>query len=227
MKTMRRRSPGVASASCACVVAAALAAGQAPADDAVAPCNAWDVEYVLTGNLTLADTPMGAGNGSHRVGPGKLVLRFERDGARVSMRSYEMPEHFVIRAKKLFWESTVRTDAVTRATPEGSCGDVAEGLLSDGTLHWTTQTTGYVTEGTLTCDGSACGSFGAPPKGSSPLRIGPDNVALEAFQFDRDMQTFTMRSTRVSKTATPPQTTFLSLSGREVRRVCGPTPSCR
>jgi hypothetical protein len=219
------RRLGAVSAGAA-ITAAALADGRVAADSDSAGCAAWDVEYALSGNLTIADTPMGAGNGTHRVGPGKLVLRFESNGGRVSLLSYEMPEHLVVRAKKIFWESTLNTDAVTRAVPESPCASVAEGELDGRTLRWTTQTTGYRTEGTMTCQGSACGSFGAPPRGSSPLRIGPDKVALSAFQFDRDMQTFTMRSTFVSKTDTPPQTAYVALSGRETRRACAP-PSCR
>ena len=207
-------------------IAAALADGRAAADSEAGACDGWDVEYTLSGNLTLTDTPLGAGNGTHRVGPGKVVLRFAGEGGRVAMRSYEMPEHFVIQPKKLFWQSTLHTDAVTRAAPDSPCGSVAEGELDGRTLRWTTETSGYHTDGTLTCEGNMCGSFGAPPKGSSPLRIGPNKVALGPFQFDRDMQTFTMRSTFVSKTASPPQTAFIALSGRETRRACARPSSC-
>lgn len=58
----------------------ALAPAEAPAQDAGAPCEAFEIEYTLAANVTLRDTPMGEGNGTYTIGPGKVVLRFENRG---------------------------------------------------------------------------------------------------------------------------------------------------
>ncbi len=40
-------------------------------------CEAWEVEYSLAADVQLSDTLMGAGDGVHHIGPGKVVLRFD------------------------------------------------------------------------------------------------------------------------------------------------------
>ena len=192
-------------------------------------CDAWDVEYALAARLQLADTPMGAGNGIYAIGPGSAVLRFANvDGApggAVRMRFYAMREYFKIDSSALFWKTHVLTDTKTSTGPDG-CGDVAKGKLEGGSIRWLTSVSGYRTDGTLTCDGSLCGSFGAPPSGTSELHIPAHAVAFSPFRFAADMKTFSMVSTFVSKTDSPKQTAFLALSGREVRRTCVRAAPC-
>jgi hypothetical protein len=207
----------------------ALAPTDATADDPPATCGGWDVEYNLSARLELDDTPMGEGDGVYTIGPGHAVLRFEdRDGqpgGTVNMISYSMREHFVIKSKTLFWTTTVTTDTKTRATPD-VCSSAAEGTLTDHTLVWKTPVRGYRTDGTLECDGSLCGKFGAPPPGKTELHIGPGPVPFRSFDFAADRTTFAMAKTQVSKTEMPKQTGFLALAGRETKRTCVQAKPC-
>ncbi len=166
---------------------------------------------------------MGQGDGVYTIGPGSVVLRFEdrggRPGGHAWMTSYVMRERFTIKSKTLFWTTTVVTDTRTRGTPE-ACGIVAEGRLEGTTLAWSTPVRGYRTDGTLACDGSLCGKFGAPPPGQSPFHTGPGPVPFHTFEFAKDGSTFVMTETFVSQTEVPHQTAYVTLAGREVKRTC-------
>lgn len=203
-------------------IGVALAPGAAVADEPA--CAGWDVEYSLAANLELKDTPMGEGDGVYKIGPGQTVLRFEdrggKPGGAVKMLSYSMREHFRIVSKTLFWTTTVTTDTRTTTTPEN--GGVSEGALAERTLRWSKPLHDYRTDGSLTCDGSLCGKFGAPPSGTSELHIGPNQVDFSPFVFAADMKTFTMARTFVTKTDMPKQTAYLALAGREMKRTCVP-----
>lgn len=221
---------------CAKFIATSLAVGTlallvAPKGEAeqAQPCS-WQIEYALAAKLVLSDTPMGEGDGSYAIGPGTVALRYEdRNGApggAVQMLSYAMRESFVIKSKTLFWSTTVVTSSSTAATPD-SCGVVARGALdSNRNIGWKTPLRGYHTDGTLTCGGSLCGKFGAPPRGEMQLHIGPNNVQFGPFVFAPDMKTFTMAATHVSKTSMPKQSAAVTLAGRETKRVCVPVPPC-
>jgi len=219
------RAVGGALAGC---IALALAPRSTAAQEA--PCDAWEVEYVLSARLRLSDTPLGEGDGVYPIGPGKVVLRFDdRDGqpaGHARMVSYDMREHFVITSRTLVWTTTVTTDTKTRGTPD-TCGIAAEGVLASNTLAWTSPVRGYRTDGTLTCDGSLCGKFGAPPPGQSELHIGPAPVQFRSFELARDMKTFVMPETFVARTEMPKQTAHVALAGREVRRSCVQVKACR
>ena len=221
------------------VVAGALALGTvalfivAPnvdADEPPAPC-AWQIEYALNASLALSDTPMGEGDGSYRIGPGTVVLRYEdkngEPAGNVQMLSYAMREHFTIKSKTLFWTTTVLTDTSTAATPD-ACAVVAAGTFDSAsrTVRWRTPVRGYHTDGTLTCKGSLCGKFNAPPPGQMALHIGPSAVSFSPFVFSADRKTFAMASTHVAKTSMPKQSSAVTLAGREVRRACVPVAPC-
>jgi hypothetical protein len=213
-------------------LAVALATSQpsaAHAHDETATCAAWDVEYSLAAKLRLEETTMGEGDGTYAIGPGKVVLRFEdRDGqpgGTVNMLSYAMREYFVVKAKTLFWTTTATTDTRTGVTPD-TCSSAAEGTLVDHTVRWNSSVRGYHTDGTVTCDGSLCGKFGAPPQGPSPLHIGPGAVTFKPFELSPDMKTFTMSAALVSKTSSPKQTSYLTLAGRETKRTCAVVKPC-
>lgn len=205
------------------IAAVARPSRSATAQDAGLPCRAWDIEYQLAAKLRVSDTPMGAGNDTHTIGPGSVVLRFAdvngKPGGAVRMRSYTMHEHLSIEARALFWKTHVLTDTKTVATPN-ACGDAARGELERTTLRWTTSVSGYRADGTLTCEGSMCGSFGAPPPGKSEVHIPPRDVTFSSFVFATDMKTFVMPSTLVSKTESPKQTSHVALAGREAHRTC-------
>jgi hypothetical protein len=191
-------------------------------------CGAWEVEYALLGKLRLSDTPLGAGNGVYPVGPGRLVMRLTRSGESwlAELISYDLRENFKLDSKALFWAAHVTTYAVTRAASPDGCSAVASGVLSGRTLQWTSDMSEDRTEGVLECEGSLCGSFGAPPAGRSALHIAPHAVRLKPFEFGPDMRTFTMAEAFVAKTEQPKQTASLTLSGREVRRTCAGPPRC-
>ena len=227
MPTLRPCPMLVASALVA-AASVALLPGRASADDPA--CDAWEVEYALSANLQLRDTPMGEGDGIYRIGPGSVVVRFEdrggRPGGSAKMLSYRMREYFQITSKTLFWTTSVTTDTRTDTIPD-QCAVVAEGKLVDRVLRWSTPVRGYHTDGTLTCDGSLCGKFGAPPPGRSELHIPPGPVQFSPFQYSADLKTFTMANTFVSKTSMPKQTGYVALAGREMRHSCVPIRECR
>lgn len=213
------------------VTAAVLAPSRdATAEQAEAPCDAWEIEYGLSAKLQLTDTPMGAGNGVFPIGPGKTVLRFAnvdgQPGGQIHMRQYTMHERVKVDSKTAFWTTHVLSESTTVTTPD-ACGNVATGELEGANLRWQTPLAGSRTDGTITCDGSMCGSFGAPPPGTSELHIPPHPVTFNAFHFAPDLKTFTMPSTLVAKDEHPKQTSHVTLSGREVRRTCVRVTPCQ
>ncbi|MDP9036230.1 MAG: hypothetical protein M3O50_15625 [Myxococcota bacterium] len=227
---MRRRSVGFFRASLAVTAVGGIlalpprgASAQAPS----AACDSWEVEYDLSGNMQLSDTPMGQGDGVYLVGPGKMVLRFDdvagRPYGRASLASYELRESFKVVSKTLFWKTSVASDVTTRMVGQ-ACGTVS-GALAGTTLTWNRPVT-FRSEGTLNCDGSFCGKFGAPPPGLSDLHIPAHGVVLSPFKYSSDMKTFTMARTLVSKSESPAQTAHLALAAREIRRTCVTAPKC-
>lgn len=171
---------------------------------------------------------MGKGNGTYKIGPGTALLHFDdqggQPGGHVRLISYTMKEQFTITAKTLGFTTTVVTDSASRATPD-KCGVAADGTLSpDDKVVWSTKVHGYRTDGTLDCNGSLCGTFGAPPSGKSELHIGPSEVQFRPFEMSKDLKTFSMPYTFASKTKSPQQTAYVAVSGREVKRTCVPAP---
>jgi hypothetical protein len=212
------------------MVALAALPRAAVAQDTSSPGCEWEIEYSLAASLKLTDTPMGQGDGVYPIGPGKVVLRYQnvggRPGGEVKMLQYRMREYLKIKSRTLFWSTLVTNDSYTAGTPN-ACSIVAEGAF-DGvrTIRWRTPVSGYHTDGMLTCEGSLCGKFGAPPPGRMPLHIGPGPVSFSPFVFAADGQTFTMATTHVSKTDMPKESGEVALAGREVRRACVPVAVC-
>jgi hypothetical protein len=203
----------------AVVVGFVCGAQSASAGAVDASCAVTDVQYDVAANLLITDTTMGAGNGEHRIGPGKVVLRFDnRSGDHaVRLLTYDLQEHFTVIAKSLLWAAHVSTSVEMRA---GGAGTVADGSLTGRVLHWNGQLKGVRSDGTLACEGSMCGKFGAPPAGSTELHAGPASFELKPFEFSPDMKTFAMPYTVVSKSDSPKQVTLVALSGREMNRAC-------
>ncbi len=184
-------------------------------------CNGWEVEYALAGKLHLSETFMGAGNGEHDIGPGKLVLQFDdvagQPGGNVKVKSYEMTNRFTIDARVIGVRTTVLNDSLTRATPDQR-GVISVGLLgADGWGRWSSPWCNVQTDGHLTCSGT-CGRFGAPPPGRSELHRAPQPVAFKPFAFSPDRATFRMEPAIVEKTSV--DTASLAMSGRETSRRC-------
>ena len=182
-----------------------------------------EVEYDVTASLRITETPLGEGNGTFAVGPGRIVLRF--DGADVKMTKYAMRELVTVNANNVGFKTSVTSDTSTSATPN-ACGSVAEGNVEGGAVRWRTPVRGMVTQGTITCSGSFCGKFGAPPRGQSAFHDGPIDIRFSAFALSPDRKTFTMPMTHMSKTSSPKQSAAMSLAGRESKRACVPA-ACR
>lgn len=198
----------------ALVVTAALAP-QARAEEPAA-CTVVDVEYALGANLELTDTPMGQGNGTYPIGPGSATVRFAGNDAKLV--AYRMRESFRVDASAVFWKTHVTTDSNTTVVADPA-GVVAAGSLAGRTLSWNSDVKAR-TDGTVTCDGSLCGKFGAPPPGTTPLHIPLHDVHFRPWTFSADMRSFTMPRTWMSQSEMPKQTGFIQLAGREVRRTC-------
>jgi hypothetical protein len=195
------------------------ASGQFEAVSAVAACPVVDIAYSFTASLRITETALAAGDGVHSIGPGTLVLRFDRAKARVQLVTFDLKEHFAVSPKAVLWNGTVVTDAEMRATPDGS-GAIAAGTFSDGTLRWAGPLHGYRTEGSLVCDGSLCGKFGAPPPGRSDIHSPPTVVHFQPLRFAEGGAAFQMPYALVSQSDSPRQKTYLSISGREANRSC-------
>jgi hypothetical protein len=192
---------------------------------ATPPCAAWVSDYALAARLRLADTPFGAGDGVYEIGPGHLRLRFTAaaDAAgriKAELLAYEMQDHFTVDSSVLFIHATVVTRTDTRATPDPN-GIAATGTLQGRQVVWSTPVSGYRTDGTVDCEGSGCGFSGVPPKGTSPLHIGPGPVQFGRLVFDSPaLDTLSMAETKVSHTEMPRQTAYVTFSGRRMTRQC-------
>jgi hypothetical protein len=196
----------------------ALCIGGASAQEDVRPCQATEIEYATVGRLQVKGTLFGAGDGVFPIGPGSVVLRFGAatnvNHRAVQLRVYTMRQRVVVKSTALFWTTTVLSDTDTNLTA------TADGVLTDRTLRWLGLPPSMRSDGFISCDGSLCGAFGAPPKGNSPLHMGPNPIALEPFEFSADWTTFTMKYAFVSASDSPQQRSYVSLAGRAMRRTC-------
>ncbi len=201
------------------------APGGGPPTEALAedsPCDRYETEYALAANFKLADTFLGAGDGVFPTGPGKVVLRWNRavpDRVSVEMVSYELRQPFTMSTSALVWSAKLFSDTTARGTPDGR-GIIATGTLQGRSSRWEGPLNGYRVDGTVRCEGSLCGRFGAPAPGTSDVHIPPSAVSFQPFALSPDGKTFTMAYVVVSRADSPKQTTLISLAGREVRRSC-------
>jgi hypothetical protein len=196
----------------ALAMAVTLAPVSAHADSP--PVRAWEIEYTLTGKLRITDTMLGAGNGVHDVGPGKIVLRFEDVGGEpagaVKVMSYELDMRFTVNAYVLGLGTTVTNETKTTA-------DTVEGVLGpDRVIRWSGPWSGVSTEGHLTCSGSMCGKFSAPPRGKSPYHVASHAQTFKPFLLSPDKKSLHMDYVVMSKSSS--HTANLMLEGRETRR---------
>ncbi len=195
------------------------AAAQVRASDAPG-CAQWEIQYAIAGTVQITETTMGAGNGAFPVGPGTLVLRVDTQALRAMLLRFDLHEHFALHPSAIMWKATVVTDTAVRVAPDRT-GAAASGRWSgDGVLQWDAPLRNYRSDVALTCDGSLCGKFGAPPQGQSELHQTPGAIRLHPFRFDREGQTFQMDFTLVSSSEAPHQRTYLALAGRRTARTC-------
>lgn len=204
-------------------IAIAIAPRAAVADDP--PCDAWEADYSLSGILAVRDTPMGAANSDHAVGPGTMTLRFDNatgpgDGP-AKMLSFSIKEFFT----GVYFSTKITTDLATVITP-ATCS-AGEGTFAGGKITWAGKVRGYKVDGFLTCDGSLCGKFGGPPQGKSEYHDAAHDVDFAPFVFSADRKTFTMTASQVSKGESPKHTTYLAMAGRETKRTCVRQKPCK
>ncbi len=199
-------------------------AQSATADDP--PCDAWEVDYTLSGTLAVRDTPMGAANGDFPVGPGSATVRFENatgpaDG-QAKLLAFSMKQFFT----GVYFSTKITTDIQSTATPPAGACSAADGTFARGKLTWA-KTSNFKIDGTLTCEGAMCGKFGGPPPGKSDYHEGAHDVTLSPFEYSADRQTFTMTASLVSKGDSPKQSTYLAAAGRETKRTCVRQKPCK
>ena len=225
---VRSRSPLAALASGVLVGLAALALAPRPAaaepsaTDTAPECTQRVFQYQINGSLRITDTTMGAGDGTFPVGPGTLVLRVDTRAARTTLVRFDLQERFAIHPNTVLWRATLLTDTAARAVPDATGAAASGRLFPDGVLRWDTPLHNYRSDGGLTCDGSLCGKFGAPPPGRSELHQASSVIRLEPFRFDRTGQTFQMAFALVSSSEAPRQRTYLALAGRRIASTCLP-----
>ncbi len=204
---------------------AALLPALASADEITTQaCNAWEVEYSLAAQVQLSDTMMGAGDGVHAIGPGKLVLHFDNvnnaPGGNVKVMTYDMTDQFTVDAKVMGVGTHIVNDTHTQTTPN-ICGVAAQGALgSDRVVRWSGVWNGIHTDGHVTCGGSMCGRFGGPPAGQSEVHTPAHPAAFKPFEYAPDMKTFHMDYSVTAKSTSPSQTSKITFNGRETRRSC-------
>lgn len=205
------------------LIVGALSALAVPVDSrtvAAAACHGTLSRYHIVGRLRLDHTPLNAGNGTYRVGPGELTLHFDngRGAGPVRMLAYKLTTNYSFTISVIGMRTTVAVRAVSRATPDSS-GVVASGRLEGGELKWATAVHGYRTEGTLICGGAMCGRFGLPPPGETRFSDGPEAVRFQPFQFRMgDRRRFFMESTRMPRMRRLRADVAVALAGREARR---------
>ncbi len=189
------------------------------------PCNTWEVEYSLAAVVQLSDTAMGAGDGTHAIGPGKVVLHFSNDsgklGPDVKLMTYEMTDQFTVNAHVFGVGTTVTNDTKTHTTPN-ICGVSSQGTFTEREhiVRWNMLWNGMHTDGKVRCNGSMCGRMGAPPSGESDVHTPAHPVAFKAFEYGPDMKAFHMDYSVTAKSTTPSQTSRITFTGRETKRSC-------
>jgi len=184
-------------------------------------CPISDVEYAVNASVLVKDTPFGAANGIYPLGSGRMRLRIDGEHGQqsVKMMSYDVSNRMTVEAKVAMLSTKVVTTSRT-STARDTCDGSAQGTLHDGTLTWNSKVAGYRSDGTMECSGSMCGKFGAPPKGTSPFHDAPPSITWNAFSFSSDLSSFSMPYTLVSKSDSPSQTTYLTLTGHRVSESC-------
>jgi hypothetical protein len=177
-------------------------------------CTSWIVTYDVTGVLTITDTTLGLGDGSHNIGPGSLKIRFpDANGqpatsGKVELLEYTMTEKFSVTTTG----TTVATD-VTCSAANNACG-AATGTVGSGAITWdacaypsatqnwapgdTTQAGPgcvypYHDQGNVNCTGSFC-SAGGLQSGNNPINS-TWHQPLNAFTFSNGIQKFHMGGT--------------------------------
>jgi hypothetical protein len=220
--TRRVGRAGLGAVAAAGAVALTTITTPSLASDAAA-CTESDTDYAIVAHVLVRNTAFGAANGEYLLGSGTLRLRVEGagDSQRVTLRSFDLANHLTVVVRAAVVSGQIVTTAHTTVSHDAS-GNSAVGTQRGPVITWATPVSGYRSDGTMECSGSACGKFGGPPKGVSPFHDAPPAVTFTPFTFSADRSTFTMPYTLLSKADSPRQTTYLSIAGRLVHRTCTP-----
>jgi hypothetical protein len=193
---------------------------EADATESFADCDTLTVEYDLSGSqFEIRDTPLGAGDATNEIGPGRLRIQFAYDGEKrlegaVKLVEYSNAMQFVV--------SNVETNMLATSGPD-DCG-VADGEYQGNRIEWATPVRDYHSRGDVTCNAGeiVCGLANLPDGEPAPRDTTTDQP-LEDFQFEDD-GSFAMDWVEIPNEDSG--NTFLSLEGRETIRVCGSQPDC-
>ena len=217
--------PFVGTTTVAIFAALAFRAARPAAGAEEGGCPFADDEYRVVESVWVKDTLFGAADGVYPLGSGTMRLRVEEGtGPRtVKLMSYELVSRLTVEARIPIFSTTVVTESRATAGLDSHDG-VADGTLQGGKLTWATAIAGYHSEGTIACSGLMCGTFGAPPRGRSPIPDPPASMQFDTFTFSPDGTTFTMPYMLVSRSTSPRQSTFMAMSGRRVRHACATPP---
>jgi hypothetical protein len=248
----RRRAPFLASLALA--VGAATAGAAEPADAArlapsgvapaaapegpsgatrleESPCDHLEIDYTLGAGtrVRISNTIMGAGDGEYDVGPGRVRLRLPATAGRpvagpAELLALEVTLDFTVVSRVAGFETRATTKAKSALTPDGA-GVVARGTFDGQRLTLKEPARGYRSRGTIHCEGALCGRFGAPPRGDSPVAVGPYPVELAPFALTDGARSLTLEYSQVAQDEHPRQTTALRVVGRESKRRCVALPA--
>lgn len=179
--------------------------------------NYWDISYDLPKSeqtpgvapadppvnqnaLLLRDTMMAIGDGNHNIGPGNATIRFENIDGKPGGKAYLL--EFTISIDFTAPPATTNLVGTMGHDYEGPCGSCAVGNIEGDKLTWSDfagtaygtdqapNVHSFFSEGTITCDGPLCGSFGAPPQGTTPNSDGPYDLRFETWILAADASTF-------------------------------------
>ena len=199
-------------------------------------CMAWEIVYDLTGSeFEITDTPFnGAGDkivpletpydGADTIGPGELTLMISDNNGAPGDGTAFLVDYAVTMNFQTGSGGTALVTQTLEITTANECGS-AVGSLSGTALSWSPNALNdYHTEGTLNCQGTFCGSFGAPPAGDTPVNQTTNIDPFSAFTFSNDLMGFTAPDFTTSSDSNA--TTLMDLVGTETSRQLVAAPAC-
>ncbi len=207
----------------------------------------WEIEYDLTGSeFETRNTPLGAGDTTHVVGPGTMTIRFESDGAGSSgsildggdaqIVQLDLTQEFALRTRVLGFRANVTTQ-INSAIPDNRWDGNAAGRVSLGSSRGTINgetlivaapgMRSYHTLGSVLCEGNGCRFGSMPPGVTTTVDNDFDVIALNALRFGMGgpLAGAGFVSNEIALPTTDRAEPYLRLLGREVQRVFVPPPS--
>jgi hypothetical protein len=179
---------------------------------------------------------MSMGDANKNIGPGTATVRFQNVNGKPGGKAYLLK----LELKQDFTVSPATTNLVAttgHGYTKGPCSSSAVGNVQSDTLTWSDfagtaqggtgdkpNVHGYFTDGTITCDGALCGSFGAPPQGTTPRQGGPFDIRVAPWKLAADASSFFMPSSITQQDLN--STTHIQVYGVESGRECKSIQAC-